>query len=209
MISHLLDAERALGASRERFAGSDAAAAGWANSISAPTLERIAFASFSRTFPGNSRTPLKRVASLAPFSRLSNPEEVIRVFAMQRLFSMFPTGGAGIALALLRITVAAMLLMIAFPRGEVISSQWAFAGLAVLAAFFFLGVFTPILCLVCCCIEIAAMFSLRGVDAMHMVLSIVDTAALGLLGPGGYSLDARMFGRRRVVLSTADSSDLN
>jgi len=128
---------------------------------------------------------------------------------MQRLFSMFPTGGAGIALALLRLTAAAMLLMIAFPRGEVISSEWAFAGLAVLAAFFFLGAFTPILCTLCCCIEIGAIFSLRGVDAMHMVLSIVDTAALGLLGPGGYSLDARMFGRRRIVLSTDGSSDVN
>jgi hypothetical protein len=42
-----------------------------------------------------------------------------------------------------------------------------------------------------------------------MALSIVDTAALGLLGPGGYSLDARMFGRRRIVLSTDGSSDVN
>jgi hypothetical protein len=180
----------------------NAAAAGWA------ILKQ--FRKYcARTFPGNSHTPLKRVASLAPFSRLSNLEEVVRVFAMQRLFSMFPTGGAGIALALLRVTAAAMLLMIAFPGGEIISSQWAFAGLAALAAFFFLGIFTPILCVVCCCIEIAAIFSLRGVDAMHMVFSIVDTAALGLLGPGGYSLDARMFGRRRIVLSTVDGSDLN
>jgi hypothetical protein len=41
-----------------------------------------------------------------------------------------------------------------------------------------------------------------------MVFSIVATAALGLLGPGAYSLDARMFGRRRVILSTDDSSDV-
>jgi hypothetical protein len=121
---------------------------------------------------------------------------------------MFPTGAAGIALALLRVTAAAMLLMIAFPRGDVIASQWAFAGLAVLAAFFFLGAFTPVLCTLCCCIEIAAMFGLRGVDALHMAFSIVDTAALGLLGPGGYSLDARMFGRRRVVLSSDGNSDM-
>jgi hypothetical protein len=127
---------------------------------------------------------------------------------MQRLFSMFPTGAAGIALALLRLSAAAMLLMIAFPRGDVISSQWAFGGLAVLAAFFFLGAFTPILCTLCVCIEIAAIFGLRGIDAVHMAFSIVDTAALGLLGPGGYSLDARMFGRRRVILST-DDSDVN
>jgi hypothetical protein len=128
---------------------------------------------------------------------------------MQRLFSMFPTGAAGIALALLRVTAAAMLLMIAFPGGEVISSQWAFAGLAVLAAFFFLGAFTPLLCALCCCIEIAAIFGLRGVDAFHVGFSVVATAALGLLGPGGYSLDARMFGRRRVILSTDDSSEVD
>jgi hypothetical protein len=126
---------------------------------------------------------------------------------MQRLFSMFPTGAAGIALALLRATAAAMLLMIAFPRGEVIS-QWVFAGLAVLAVFFFLGAFTPVLCALCCCIEIVSIFGLRGLDALHMAVSVVATAALGLLGPGGYSLDARMFGRRRVVLSTDESSDV-
>ncbi len=128
---------------------------------------------------------------------------------MQRLFSMFPTGAAGIALALLRVTAAAMLLMIAFPRGDSISSQWAFAGLAVLAAFFFLGAFTPVMCTLSVCIEITAIFGLRGVDALHMVFSILETAALGLLGPGGYSLDALMFGRRRVILSTDESSDVN
>jgi hypothetical protein len=121
---------------------------------------------------------------------------------------MFPTGTAGIALALLRVTAAAMLLMIAFPRGEVISSQWAFAGLALLAVFFFLGAFTPILCAFGCCIEIAAIFGLRGVEALHMILSIAATAALGLLGPGAYSLDAQMFGRRRVILPTDDGSDV-
>ncbi len=153
--------------------------------------------------------PLKRVASLAPFSCLSGREEMVKVGAMQRLFSMFPTGAAGIALALLRLTAAAMLLMIAYPRGDFILPPWAFAGLSVLAVFLFLGAFTPILCTLCCCLELAAVFGLQGVDAVHMVFSIVDTAALGLLGPGGYSLDARMFGRRRVILSTGVKSDMN
>jgi hypothetical protein len=101
-----------------------------------------------------------------------------------------------------------MLLTISFPQAEVTSSEWAFAGLALLAAFLVLGVFTPILCILCCCLEIAALISLRGALALHLVFAIVDTAALGLLGPGGYSLDARMFGRRRVVLSSDDGSDL-
>jgi hypothetical protein len=121
---------------------------------------------------------------------------------------MFPTGSAGVGLLLLRFSAAGMLLMIAIPRGPVFSSQWAIAGLAALAALFIVGALTPILCTLCCCVEIVAMFGLRGADALYMLCSIVDTAALGFLGPGGYSLDARMFGRRRVVLSTNDRSDL-
>jgi hypothetical protein len=99
-----------------------------------------------------------------------------------------------------------MLMMVTLPRS--LSSHWAVAGLAVLAALFILGSLTPIMCAVCCCIEIAAMYGLRGADALSLLCSIVDTAALGFLGPGGYSLDARMFGRRRVILSTNDRSDL-
>jgi hypothetical protein len=121
---------------------------------------------------------------------------------------MFPTGSAGVGLLLLRFSAAAMLLVIAVPRGPVVSSQWAIAGLAALAALFIVGALTPILCALCCCIEIVAMFGIRGADALYMLCSIVDTAALGFLGPGGYSLDARMFGRRRVILSTNDRSDL-
>jgi hypothetical protein len=127
---------------------------------------------------------------------------------MQRLFTMFPLGSAGIALFLLRLSAASMLLMVVFPRPEVSATQWAFAGLAVLAAFVVLGAFTPVLCAIGCGLEIAALFGLRGVDALYMLFAIVNTAALGLLGPGGYSLDARMFGRRRVVLSTEDSADV-
>jgi hypothetical protein len=121
---------------------------------------------------------------------------------------MFPLGAAGFALILLRLSAAGMLLAISSAPGNVTSSEWAFTGLAGLAAFLILGVFTPIVCTLCCCLEIAVLISLRGASTLHLVFSIVDTAALGLLGPGGYSLDARMFGRRRVVLSSEDESDI-
>jgi hypothetical protein len=127
---------------------------------------------------------------------------------MQRLFSMFPLGSAGIALILLRLSAAGMLLTISFPRAEGTSSEWASAGLAVPAALLVLGVFTPIVCTLCCCLQIAVLISLRSAIALHLLFSIVDTAALGLLGPGGYSLDARIFGRRRVVFSSDDDSDI-
>ncbi|HTZ58054.1 MAG TPA: hypothetical protein VMB49_08160 [Acidobacteriaceae bacterium] len=126
---------------------------------------------------------------------------------MQRLFTMFPLGSAGIALLLLRLSAAGILLMPVIPRTQVSSSQLALAGLAVLAVFLLLGAFTPLVCTLCCLLEIAALFNLRGMDALYMAVTVVNTAALGLLGPGGYSLDARMFGRRRVVLSTEDGGD--
>jgi hypothetical protein len=122
---------------------------------------------------------------------------------------MFPLGSAGLALILLRLSAAGMLLSVSSTPGEVPSSQWAFTGLAIVAAFLILGVFTPIMCTFCCCLEIAILISQRGTAAPHLVFSIVDTAALGLLGPGGYSLDARMFGRRRVVLSSDDDADIS
>jgi hypothetical protein len=121
---------------------------------------------------------------------------------------MFPTGSAGVGLLLLRISTAGVLILVTFALGPAFSSHWAIVGLALLVALFIVGALTPILCAICCCLEIFAMFGLRGTDALYMLCSIVDTAALGFLGPGGYSLDARMFGRRRVVLSTNDRSDL-
>ena len=122
---------------------------------------------------------------------------------------MFPLGAAGIALILLRISAAGTLLTISFPQAELTSSEWAFTGLAVLAAFLVVGVFTPIICTLCCVLEIAVLISLRGrPDGLHLLFPLIDTASLALLGPGGYSLDARMFGRRRVVLSSDDGSDI-
>jgi hypothetical protein len=158
--------------------------------------------------PVTAATPLKRSPSSSPFSRLPNQGEVDSLGAMQRLFTMFPLGSVGIGLLLLRLSTVSMLLMLLFSRALGFFSQWVLTGLASLAVFFVLGAFTPVLCILCGCLEIAALFSLRGGDALYMVLTLVNTAALGLLGPGGYSLDARMFGRRRLILST-DDYDVN
>jgi hypothetical protein len=36
--------------------------------------------------------------------------------------------------------------------------------------------------------------------------SMLNSAALALLGPGAYSMDARLFGRREIVLPHSDRS---
>ena len=126
---------------------------------------------------------------------------------MQRLFSMFLRGWRA-SHSLCKANGCGDAAHDRLPGGEFVFVTMGLCRSRRACSFFFLGAFTPVLCALCCCIEIAAIFGLRGVDALHMVFSIVATAALGLLGPGAYSLDARMFGRRRVILSTDESSDV-
>ena len=46
------------------------------------------------------------------------------------------------------------------------------------------------------------LLDMKGLAFVPLTSSILVAAALGLLGPGAYSLDARMFGRRLVVSSS-------
>jgi hypothetical protein len=126
---------------------------------------------------------------------------------MLRLFSMFPPGLAGIALVGLRIAVATLILMDVLPVAGLMTLGWETAGLIVTMVFFTLGVLTPYICLIFCVIEIVEMFFHSGVTDLHAGALFLITAALGLLGPGAYSVDARLFGRRRVVLPEGDEDD--
>jgi len=38
------------------------------------------------------------------------------------------------------------------------------------------------------------------IDRLAALILIVDAAALALLGPGALSLDARLFGRREIII---------
>lgn len=111
---------------------------------------------------------------------------------MQRLFSMFPTAGPGIGLLLLRLAVAAPL-VVGDGRAELAS--WLPVGLAAgLAA----GIATPVLALLVVATEVAKAIGADTADAATAP-AILSAAALTLLGPGAYAVDARLYGRRRVV----------
>lgn len=68
------------------------------------------------------------------------------------------------------------------------------------AALLFIGLFTPIGAALCFLIEIVAWFTYGGTPEAVHVCALLNAAALFLLGPGGYSMDARIFGRRQLVL---------
>ena len=123
---------------------------------------------------------------------------------------MFPTGLPGIGLIAVRVTVAAMLLVdgssYAAPQsiGCAIGSSGA-AGCLVI------GILTPYAAAFAGCLEFWRLCTRDNVDLFHLIAAIVVTLALGVLGPGAYSVDNKIFGRRLVNLphgSEGNSSDI-
>lgn len=135
--------------------------------------------------PGNGLTPAPQGASID---------------RVQKLFSMFPAGAPGIALLLLRLSVAAMLFIdpagrVSWPAPIWLSVVSVIAAIAVIAGFC-----TPILALICGALKVYALIDTAYGIAPLIVLALLLSFAVTMLGPGAYSLDAKMFGRRVVLL---------
>jgi len=137
---------------------------------------------------------------------------------LQRTFSGFASGWAGLALLALRLTVAASagfegLSILSQPFVNVLmmiaAASAVIASLAVV-----IGLLTPFACAILCLEGMVAMFVhpasglLRLFDSTAVSLQfVVMSAALMALGPGARSVDARKFGRREVAIHGTQRSD--
>jgi hypothetical protein len=125
------------------------------------------------------------------------------------LFSIFPAGTAGVALLILRGTVAAALLVNGVASWNLMTSRWILIGFALPAAFLCLGFMTPYCALICCVTELATLMTPECGNRFHLCTSILTSAVLAMVGPGAYSIDARIFGRRLVKFSRQEKDKSN
>ncbi len=120
---------------------------------------------------------------------------------------MFPSGWPGIALLLLRASAAADVFLYAYGCQDG-CLVWVYAGLIAVAAALCAGIFTPMVAVITLAIQLVRLISL-GTGRAGALISMLDTLALSLLGPGAYSVDAFLFGRRVVVLAPKDDPESN
>jgi hypothetical protein len=122
---------------------------------------------------------------------------------MQRLFGTFPNRGAGLALLILRLAVAAVLASGArFCPGPEAQVLLAFSRIA--AVLIVLGWYTPLAAVSAALVSLCSFWVCR--EPGLNVLMIAILVAIGLLGAGAYSVDARLYGRRRLVLGRPRSN---
>ena len=126
---------------------------------------------------------------------------------VQRLFSMFPQGGPGLALFLLRVSVAESLYYGAASRLLTPSLHWMIWCLVFVAGMLALGLLTPV-CSVVACFAFTYFCANAMAPERYIFLAFaLSSLALCLLGPGAYSLDGGLFGRRVVVFPRREDSE--
>jgi uncharacterized membrane protein YphA (DoxX/SURF4 family) len=154
------------------------------------------------------KTPLEGVEAAMTFVRLGWDS------VLQRLFSTFPDHWPGFGLLLMRLSLGITLL---YPGAAILLGQpWAgilvaqhIIGAAV-AVFVIAGLWTPLTAALAALDQIWIALSLppaqRSGEWIHILLGIL-CASIAMLGPGAWSIDARLFGRRRSPTHRTSEGD--
>lgn len=118
---------------------------------------------------------------------------------MQRLFSNFANGWPGRGLLAQRVLVAGILICSVATRGTDVSTRGALPQLigAGLSIFILIGLWTPLVGTLTSFIEIWVILSHPG-DARVPIILATLSATLAMIGPGAWSIDARLFGRKHI-----------
>jgi putative oxidoreductase len=126
---------------------------------------------------------------------------------LQRLFSTFPNSWPGFGLFLLRLGVGIALIYIGFsPLFGAPEEPITLARDLIEAAggvFLLAGLWTPVMGALITLDEVWVAFSLDSsqpdLRLIHIFLAVL-AAGVAMLGPGAWSIDARLFGRKRFKM---------
>jgi putative oxidoreductase len=138
-----------------------------------------------------------RVSSGSPFQGISAvPTVRILHSVMQRLFSTFPNSWPGLGLLILRLALTGALVVLAGLFGRSTS--------IVLGGFLVAGLWTPLAALAGAGLCLWSAFTVR--DALSFI-SAGLAVSVAALGPGAWSLDAMIYGRRKIDIKRRDDRD--
>jgi uncharacterized membrane protein YphA (DoxX/SURF4 family) len=111
---------------------------------------------------------------------------------------MFPSGPAGIALLLLRISAASLMVATNYHYS---APQWLSVCAVIAAVALLIGFFARFAAALCAAFVILFFVEHHGgMIEVAIVLHAAGALAVALLGPGAYSIDAFLFGRRVIQL---------
>ena len=119
---------------------------------------------------------------------------------MQRLFSIFPNSWPGCGILCLRLAAGLPLVLGTTPQFASASDaprltlQFVVHGIGGLLI---IGLWTPFAAALQLIIETWIAISTGVLDQRHTVSAVIGLS-LAMLGPGAWSVDARLFGRRRI-----------
>ena len=123
---------------------------------------------------------------------------------MRRLFSTFARGWPGVGLLLLRVTAGIALVV---PSIYVLENAPTFRTgffqlfIATVGLLLITGLWTPVVAIVMVILELWRIISRHGDPASDILLCAL-ALAIALLGPGAWSVDARLFGWKRIEIDT-------
>ena len=112
---------------------------------------------------------------------------------------MFPAGAPGFGLLILRLCITGMLLRAAMLKPRAQLPLWASAFVMVLAISLSSGAFTHLGCITSVLAHMAMQLCGIEQDRAEFAFCAFVTSALFLLGPGAYSVDCLLFGRRLIL----------
>ena len=123
---------------------------------------------------------------------------------VQRLFSTFARGWPGVGLLLLRAAAGGSLIarsILLLGNTPTLGTGFFQLLIATAGLLLIIGLWTPVVATVMVLLELWRIISRQGDPASNILLCTL-ALAIALVGPGAWSVDARLFGWKRIDIDT-------